>query len=106
MYRIMEDAGEYEGVLYPIFIVGKNKELLPVFIGKSDESKYSIWVDDESFEKLNRNNIYILIHLPKKCMSGMKELIDKYYDVQKTDDFDHVHITMTNESKPIDIVMQ
>jgi len=101
-----------EPLLYPIFIVGADKSLIRVLIGKpmdnnkvdykiAEDFGFGIYVETKDYVKINHNNPYILFHDTDALEEDKDEIviwIDQMWSLEKNDDCHHIHVKKTKEN--------
>jgi hypothetical protein len=101
----MNDEIDYPAMWYPTHIVSKDKKLLPVYIGASNNmivGYFGIYVKDKDYNKIRHDKTYIFIHNPEAEDEDIQDV-----DWEKVDDVtdnkltnrEHIHIWVDPEFK-------
>lgn len=65
-------------IFAPQFIVGKNNEFIPVFIGNGyEENSVGVYLRGTDIDKIDHDSIYILINNPDVDYETLKDVIDE-----------------------------
>lgn len=95
---LMNDETHYNAQFHPTHVVGKDKELINVYVGTSTSlmGGFGLYVADDDWDKLNHEKAYIFIHNPD-AVSGDIEAVDwdQVDDVEDTDkrtEREHIHL--------------
>lgn len=97
-WLIMNDEIDYASTWYPTHIVGKDKQLIPVFIGASNtmiRGLIGIYVRDKDYNDIRHDKSYIFVHDPDIEADGVEDINwDEVPDCAdpKTTGREHIHL--------------
>lgn len=97
-WLIMNDEIDYASTWYPTHIVGKDKQLIPVFIGASNTMIHGligIYVRDRDYEQINHDKAYVFIHDPDVEADAIEDVDwEKIPDVDenRSTGREHIHL--------------
>ncbi len=99
----IDNSDDYGGFFYPSHVLGMDKSLVQIFIGRvpdSDDWKiarqdpraYGIYIKDIDYEKVNHAKPYIFLHDPEGSLDSTD--IDFVLEDIKNEkcDYNHIHI--------------
>jgi hypothetical protein len=104
-WLILNDKLDYKSMWYPTHIIGKDNQLISVFIGASsilDEKAIGLYVSDEDYNHIRHDKAYIFIHDPDVKEEDIDKVDwNKIQDVEeeKETNRDHIHIWSEIEYK-------
>lgn len=97
-YLILNDDIDYTSTWYPTHIIGKNNELLPIFIGASsviNDRVVGLYVKEENYKLIRHDKAYVFIHDPDVTKDDIEEIDwNKIEDVKdnRSANRKHIHI--------------
>jgi uncharacterized protein YdgA (DUF945 family) len=98
-------------VLAPQFIIGKNNEFIPVYIGtdltiESDNSTIGIYIKNNDYDKIDHTKDYIFVNNPEATYEELKdeiiELKDKLNNNNLNNEIEKNCVMISNISFNID----
>lgn len=97
-WLILNDDIDYDAAWYPTHIIGKDNQLIPVFIGASsiiNDKTIGIYVRDEDYNNIRHDKSYLFLHEPDVTEDDIEEVDwDKISNVEdrKITNREHIHI--------------